>query len=436
MKITKLNIKNHQQFKDLVLDFTYPKGHVNAGEPLKKVCFIGQSGTGKTTLLNFVREQVDSELNGDFIVENERAETLGNIEYVIQDFLFLSNKIVHRRDGSYVDERGVEVKLVTDAYKNGKSLVYLTTTVESTEKGLFVKPDQKTDKEVISKNDRLDLSSLDFDDFFDDVLSQYNRSRTLVLDSNLNQKIWKFMLKDIDDFDIKLRNKGAELIQKGTSKMSVEKTLKELEKWKKENPNPRIELAEKCLNKILHKFYLDIDTENLESYISIKPQTAEHAINYTGLSTGTKQILLTALPIFKYASDKIIYLFDEPERSLFPDLQQMLVDYYVSLAPDAQFFFATHSPVIASQFEPCERFILYFDETGKVRIKNGVAPQGDDPNDILKKDFGMQHLMTSKGLEMYNRYLKLISQSRKVKDDEDKRKLLDEIADIAESYNY
>jgi ABC-type lipoprotein export system ATPase subunit len=33
---------------------TYPEGHEKAGQPLDKVCFIGQSGTGKTSLLKII----------------------------------------------------------------------------------------------------------------------------------------------------------------------------------------------------------------------------------------------------------------------------------------------------------------------------------------------------------------------------------------------
>ena len=51
MFINKIEIKNHYQFKDFKIDLTYPAGHKKAGKPLEKVCFIGQSGTGKTTLL-------------------------------------------------------------------------------------------------------------------------------------------------------------------------------------------------------------------------------------------------------------------------------------------------------------------------------------------------------------------------------------------------
>lgn len=54
MKITGIEIGDYRQFKNIKFDFTYPKGHPKEGQPLEKVCFIGQSGTGKTTLLNVI----------------------------------------------------------------------------------------------------------------------------------------------------------------------------------------------------------------------------------------------------------------------------------------------------------------------------------------------------------------------------------------------
>ena len=56
MKITKIYLKEYLHFKnDLEIDLTYPVGHKKAGKPLEKVCFIGQSATGKTTLLNLIK---------------------------------------------------------------------------------------------------------------------------------------------------------------------------------------------------------------------------------------------------------------------------------------------------------------------------------------------------------------------------------------------
>ena len=54
MKITKIHLKDFHQFRDLTIDLTYPKGHEKEGQPLDKVCFIGQSGTGKTSLLEII----------------------------------------------------------------------------------------------------------------------------------------------------------------------------------------------------------------------------------------------------------------------------------------------------------------------------------------------------------------------------------------------
>lgn len=55
MKITRIKLKNYYQFKDLDIDLTYPRGHAKAGQPLDKVCFIGQGGTGKTTFLRLIK---------------------------------------------------------------------------------------------------------------------------------------------------------------------------------------------------------------------------------------------------------------------------------------------------------------------------------------------------------------------------------------------
>jgi len=54
-KITSIRLRNYNQFTDVFIDLTYPKGHKKAGLPLDKICIIGQSGTGKTSLLNLIR---------------------------------------------------------------------------------------------------------------------------------------------------------------------------------------------------------------------------------------------------------------------------------------------------------------------------------------------------------------------------------------------
>ena len=64
MKISKLHIEQFRHLENLEFDFTYPEDfHIveKRGKPLDKICFIGQSATGKTGLLELI-EQYHSNL--------------------------------------------------------------------------------------------------------------------------------------------------------------------------------------------------------------------------------------------------------------------------------------------------------------------------------------------------------------------------------------
>jgi recombinational DNA repair ATPase RecF len=82
MKVKELYIKDYHQFEDFGLDLTYPEGHEKAGQPLDKVCFIGQSGTGKTSLLEVINS----------FVEDSLQSVLNSV----------SNKIVEEKNGSHI----------------------------------------------------------------------------------------------------------------------------------------------------------------------------------------------------------------------------------------------------------------------------------------------------------------------------------------------
>jgi predicted ATP-dependent endonuclease of OLD family len=161
----------------------------------------------------------------------------------------------------------------------------------------------------------------------------------------------------------------------------------------------------------------------------------ENLIPFEGLSTGTKGLLLTLLPLIELNTDNSIIIIDEPERSLFPDMQVGLMEHYQNIAPKAQFIVATHSPFIAAAFEDYERFILYFDEKGKVKVKKGKSPIGDDPNDILHNDFNVDYY-NKDGKKAYQDYLDLKKELFKENDNEKKNKLLLKLTAIGDKYNF
>lgn len=108
------------------------------------------------------------------------------------------------------------------------------------------------------------------------------------------------------------------------------------------------------------------------------------------------------MPLYLLKPKHTIVLFDEPERSLYPDLQRFIIDFYSSLTEDCQFFYATHSPIIASSFEPWEIVELKFDEEGHVyrelyyEGENHVDKYKYNPrymrwDDILQRIFDMEN---------------------------------------------
>ena len=66
MKLSKLHINQFRHLENLDFDFTYPEDFHNEtkrGKPLDKICFIGQSATGKTGLLELIQDKIEPTYN-------------------------------------------------------------------------------------------------------------------------------------------------------------------------------------------------------------------------------------------------------------------------------------------------------------------------------------------------------------------------------------
>ena len=169
-------------------------------------------------------------------------------------------------------------------------------------------------------------------------------------------------------------------------------------------------------------------------------------MEYSQLSTGIRNFIFRIGHIYSlYFNREIkkgIVLIDEPENSLFPDFLYDLIETYQQAFTDrngkrnTQLFVATHSPIIAAQFEPHERIILEWDEPGSVKAVKGNAPAGDDPNDILQKDFGIAHLMGKRGEEMWKEYLDMKKKLRHTSDESEKTSLVEKITHLGSQYNF
>ncbi len=245
MKLSRIKLKDYYQFKNLEIDLTYPRGHKKEWRPLDKVCFLGQSGTGKTTLLRLIKWFISQKRDIGENIELPVPPVPGAIQ---MDFRLFDPDLEYR-----ISNRTINEKL-----------------------GLFLHYDWPEKMEQGA---------------FFELLKQYIRNNSPVL-----------------------INFPTELL------------------WRKNRPHP----------------------------VSMDP-IDELDVPYEFWSTGTRQLIQTVLPLFQLKPKNAVILVDEPERSLYPDIQRHIVESYVKRAPGSQFFFATHSPIITSAFEPWEIVELKFD---------------------------------------------------------------------------
>ncbi len=119
-----------------------------------------------------------------------------------------------------------------------------------------------------------------------------------------------------------------------------------------------------------------------------------------------------------------------------PDLLYDLIEQYLSIIQNTQFFVATHNPIIAAQFEPYERIHLDFDDHGFVTATSGVTPIGDDPNDLLIKDFHVRSIYGKQGLQKWERFLELQRLIHSTSDINRQQELITEYLEIGNAYNF
>lgn len=433
MKILNLHIDQFRHLENLDFDFTYQSGE-RRGQILDKICFIGQSATGKTGLLELVYEHITNITNLELIdnkylagLDNPVKNINGEINILFgNEVLGLRNKQIIFKGEKYKFENkgGTVTPLIP--YQDQNDIFYFKANLIS-------------DKNIdIFTKSPIDL----FEQYYSDTNFSLKKIRqkkidltefSTIFNDEVDTKIWISFIEDILEYRKNFTQKMSELIHKGlladTKKLSIE-----FQKWQKENTNVLESFAEK-FNPILEKLNLEVDLINTEFSIPIKNKKNDEIIPIQNTSTGTKGLLLSFLPLFKLDTKDSIILIDEPERSLYPDMQMDLMEHYQNLAPEAQFIVATHSPFIAASFEPDERFILYFDEEGKVAVRRGSSPIGDDPNDMLENDFGINYI-NEHGQKKYEEYLELKQQIYFEKDETKKKKISEKLEKLGEEYNF
>lgn len=359
MKIKKIELNGYNQFKNVEIDLTYPQGHEKAGKPLDKICIIGQSGTGKTSLLRLIKwfvsrdRSIDGNLKLPFPSDNSIEMDFQVVYDLIIKIFYQSKELKYATSSKdFVSEDPSKI-FPSFEYELGKIKPLLINYPADIFGGMNLKNEKNgSDNGFSPVSQKLELKQI-IDFAVEDI-----------------QKTWTYVLRDIKEHqaqELLLTKQIAEAAAKPNPQIDeIEKKTQEYKKWMADNPSPLKILAEKCLDPILYNIGLktktDIDKGAILNLGFIELLTlCGVVVPYDFWSTGTRQLVQTMIPLYQLKPKNAIILVDEPERSLYPDIQKSIIDTYIKLAPENQFFFATHSPIIASAFEPWEIVELKFD---------------------------------------------------------------------------
>ncbi|WP_396177008.1 AAA family ATPase [Flavobacterium sp.] len=425
MKISKLHIDSYRHLENLDFDFTYPKDfHIEEkrGKPLDKICFIGQSASGKTSLLELINQTISYFYNLRKISTDEFLD-VGNFKHLKINLNFESDLILYKYEKGDIKIDNENLKLYDGTYNGGA-----TDIINYKNNIFFISAD------ILSRqNIKI------FEEKTVNLIEKYkdlkNNSNSL-LEQNyfgdfVRESIWISFLQERLDY----LQKSLQFFNEFLANDFLSESLsKKLEDWKLLNSNPLLNFADK-FDYIFKNLNIELDLNNASEIFPLRNIFTKENIPVENISTGTKQLLLTALPLYKLNTTDSIILIDEPERSLYPDMQMDLMEHYKNFAPKAQFIIATHSPFIAASFEPEERFILSFDQEGKVIVNRGSSPIGDDPNDMLYNDFGINYI-NKYGQQKHNEYLDLKQKVFFEKDENAKKRYVEKLEKLGEEYNF
>lgn len=461
MKICKIHIRGFQQFEDTILDFTHPE----TGEPLDKICFIGRNGTGKSTLLKVIQQLIlepsSNFGNGLILIELKHTDQQlsilqtpkGLFVFNLSDSIIL-NQLIQVLDMPKQDQLYQQLTELDNLLNKPWGGAFWTDLLlkDNTSDLLIYSPTEASISNTTITANKIIQRSVDIIDIpktnLNDALKLFSHFPFYHVVSEQNiREFWQILI-----FLIKKRENEREDFENLPENLN--KTKKQLiDEFESQNPKIENKLAE-LWNKILDKAGLELDlenlkkpvqlTDNLQAYIRLK--STKERINYNQLSTGIRNFIFRIGHIYSLYFNREIkrgfLLVDEPENSLFPDFLFNLMELYNEIVIDkngennTQFFVATHSPIVAAQFQPYERIILEWDDHGHVTAHKGYAPIGDDPNDVLEQDFGLENLMGKEGQKMWKKYLELRKKLRRTTDEEEKDTLIREINKIGEQYNF
>ena len=345
MKIEKVHIKNVKGIKDLELSFK------KDNEILDVIVLAGINGSGKTTILEAIKDFFDIFFDNKNNNDNDSEKSNINLEIFFEEF---------EKYSSY----------------NLKRVKFLNTFH-------YEKSDHNTSSQNQTINNFESLAKIIYVPAENNFEKVKTDTTTLLRISQFINIINSNVIKDIPSYIATRRNYLATIEEDLTMKEVTNKVVNEI-------------------NSIFSILELDVKLKGFskdEKTMPIFENSAGEEFNINDLSSGEKQLFLRTLSIKMLEPKNSIILIDEPELSLHPKWQQRIIEVYKKIGENNQIIIATQSPHILGSVSNENIFILYRNENRKIEAKTGdelYSSYGQPVDRVLKDIMGLESIRTPK----------------------------------------
>jgi len=347
MKIRKLHLKNYKVFDDLELDFTDENG-----ETLNEIVIAGVNGSGKTTVLEFIR---------DFLAVKKIDISNFEVELELNEG---DNKRFH----------------YTESYRKHY------TWIESNDEGKILK---------INPN----MGGMSYSLGQLPPLKEYVDELPIIIYRHSNDRFSNDEVSNIKEISFySHKNEMKDIILKPIKNKVFEN--------KEQPPKKVIEDEIKSINKVfkdikLNSKFIDINDSEL-----IFESLNGKKIHFEDLSNGEKFVYFMGFMLKRKNINNSMIIIDEPEDSLHPTWQQQILKFYSNIGENNQVILATHSPHIIGSAKSESVFLLK-PENGKIKAYHPRYAKGHSVNYILSEIMETNPRENRIG-KMVDEYLRLI----------------------------
>ncbi len=351
MKIEKLHLIDHPFFGTIDIGLTDQEG-----KPLDTVVFAGINGSGKTTILNYIRELF----------------TVGKISF---ENLYLN--INPFDENLYVILTQTEIVILREFTERGRNIIDAFD--EKHIKSLYKNDKLKQDNIVRHLPKLIFLPSETNFDQMEITNKPYTYRYSFF--NHVNENI----ASSVPDFFATFIDKKVYENEELPTKESVRQACDEI-------------------NAIFNELDLESHLTGLKkdgSRMPIFRNKTGKEFDINGLSSGEKQLFFRIMALKMFEANNSVIIVDEPEISLHPAWQQKILKVYEKIGENNQVIVATHSPhIIASTPKENIKILTRKEENGIFQVidYNDIHIAKGAPAERILKD--IMGLLTTRDPEI------------------------------------